>query len=186
VIAGQLAGIPAELLHIGREAVSMGLPGSTIDDIVLCGVPIGTISEVRFRLPVGLDVQFGLPPFLAKALKSQLTSYPAADRETCVLCGICRDSCPPGAITIQNSALSVDNARCIRCWCCRELCPHEPCGQERGAAENADTVLRDKILLLFFVFSAKAGFHGKPVPPPPSWFAPEAFQGQTCISRNDG
>jgi len=132
VIAGQLAGIPAELLHIGREAVSMGLPGSTIDDIVLCGVPIGTISEVRFRLPVGLDVQFGLPPFLAKALKSQLTSYPAADRETCVLCGICRDSCPPGAITIQNSALSVDNARCIRCWCCRELCPHGAMRVKRG------------------------------------------------------
>jgi uncharacterized protein (DUF362 family)/ferredoxin len=124
VIAGLLAGIPADLLHIEREAVSMGLPGSTIDDIMLCGVPIESIPEISFKLPAGLDVQFGLPPFLAQALKSQLTSYPAADRKTCVLCGICRDACPPGAITIQNSALSVDNARCIRCWCCRELCPH--------------------------------------------------------------
>ncbi|MFZ2950498.1 MAG: DUF362 domain-containing protein [Desulfuromonadaceae bacterium] len=124
VIAGKLAGIPAELLYIEREAVKLGLPGSAIEDILLCGVPIETISEIRFRLPAGLDVQFGLPRFLAKALKSHLTSYPAADRKTCVLCGICRDTCPPGAITIQNSALSVDNARCIRCWCCRELCPH--------------------------------------------------------------
>ena len=124
VIAGRLAGIPADQLPVGCEAVSMGLPGATIDDIVLCGVPIETIPETRFRLPAGLDVQFGLPPFITKALKSQLTSYPAADLKTCVLCGVCRDACPPGAITIQNSALSVDNARCIRCWCCRELCPH--------------------------------------------------------------
>jgi uncharacterized protein (DUF362 family)/Pyruvate/2-oxoacid:ferredoxin oxidoreductase delta subunit len=132
VIAGRLAGIPDGLLYIEREAVRMGLPGSTIVDIQLCGVPIETIPETRFRLPAGLDVQFGLPDFLAKALKSQLTSYPAADRKTCVLCGVCRDACPPGAITIQNSALSVDNARCIRCWCCRELCPHEAMRIRRG------------------------------------------------------
>ena len=132
VVAGRLAGIPADLLHIERCAVSMGLPGATIDDILLCGVPLETIPQIRFRLPTGLDVQFGLPPFLAKALKSHLTSYPAADPKTCVLCGVCRDACPPGAITIQNSALSVDNARCIRCWCCRELCPHDAMQVRRG------------------------------------------------------
>ena len=125
VIAGKLAGIPAELLHIEREAISMGLPGALFDNIILRGTPLKTIPQKHFRLPTGLDVQFGLPAFLTKALKNQLTSYPRADSVTCVLCGICRDACPPGAITIKNSALSVDNARCIRCWCCRELCPHD-------------------------------------------------------------
>ncbi|MFA7405490.1 MAG: DUF362 domain-containing protein [Pelobacteraceae bacterium] len=124
VIAGMLAGIPAELLHIEREAVRMGLSGALFKDILLCGTPIETIPKTRFKLPTGLDVQFGLPPFIIKGLKNQLTSYPAADPKSCVFCGICRDACPPGAITIQNSALSVDNTRCIRCWCCRELCPH--------------------------------------------------------------
>jgi uncharacterized protein (DUF362 family)/Pyruvate/2-oxoacid:ferredoxin oxidoreductase delta subunit len=132
VIAGRLAGIPAGLLHIEREAVSMGLPGALFNDIVLCGTPIETIPETSFRLPTGLDVQFGLPAFLANALKSHLTSYPAADRKTCVLCGVCRDACPPSAITMQNSAPSVDNARCIRCWCCRELCPHGAMLTKRG------------------------------------------------------
>jgi len=132
VIAGRLAGISADLLPVGLEAVSLGLPGAAIDDILLCGVPIETIPETHFRLPAALDVQFGLPPFMAKALKSHLTSYPAADRKTCVLCGVCRDACPPGAITIQNSALSVDNARCIRCWCCRELCPHDAMRIKKG------------------------------------------------------
>lgn len=132
VVAGRLAGIPADLLHIEREAVSMGLPGARFDDIVLVGTPAETIPQTRFKLPAGLDVQFGLPSFLAKTLKNHLTSYPAADKKTCVLCGICRDACPPGAITIKNSALSVDNARCIRCWCCRELCPHDAMMVRRG------------------------------------------------------
>lgn len=132
VIAGRLAGIPSDLLHLEREAVSMGLPGALFKDIVLCGTPIETIPVTRFVLPNGLDVQFGLPHFLTKALKSHLTSFPVADLKTCVLCGICRDACPPAAIAIKNSALSVDNARCIRCWCCRELCPHGAMLTKRG------------------------------------------------------
>lgn len=124
VIAGKLAGIPADMLYIEREAVKMGLPGAVMTDITLHGTSIEAIPETRFRLPAGLDTQFGLPSFLAKALKKHLTAYPAADQKMCLLCGICRDACPPVAITIQNSALSVDNARCIRCWCCRELCPY--------------------------------------------------------------
>ncbi len=132
VIAGRLAGIPADLLHIEREAARMGLPGAVIDNIEVCGVPLETIPETSFRLPAGMDVQFGLPGFLAKALKNHLTSYPVADMKTCVLCGVCRDACPPVAITIQNSALSVDKARCIRCWCCRELCPLDAMQTKRG------------------------------------------------------
>jgi len=132
VIAGKLAGIPTELLPIELEAVSMGLPGALFDDIAICGVPLTAIPQKRFRLPNGLDVQFGLPAFFTKALKNHLTSYPKADTTTCVLCGICRDACPPGAITIKNSALSIDNARCIRCWCCRELCPHDAMLVKRG------------------------------------------------------
>ncbi len=97
VIAGKLAGIPADLLHIEREAVNMELPGALMKDIVLRGTPIETIPKTCFRLPAGMDVQFGLPPFVAKILKSHLTSYPAADRKKCVLCGVCLDACPPGA-----------------------------------------------------------------------------------------
>lgn len=125
VVAGKLAGIPGDLLHIERTAEAMGLPGTSLTDIHLCGVPLAQIPPMTFKLPSGLDTQFGLPVFLTALLKKQLTSYPVADVNNCVLCGVCRDACPPGAITIKNSALSVDNARCIRCWCCRELCPSD-------------------------------------------------------------
>ena len=132
VIAGEIAGIPADLLPIEREAAKMKMVGALREDIELYGEAMATVPKMRFKLPSGLDVQFGIPSFLAKALKRHLTSYPVADKETCVLCGICRDACPPVAITIQNSALSVDNARCIRCWCCRELCPHNAMATKRG------------------------------------------------------
>ncbi len=125
LVAGHLAGIPAELLHVEREARRMGLDGTSWEEIAITGTTLDGFPSKPFRLPGGLDVQFGMPKFLSTALKRQLTSFPMADRQHCVLCGICRDACPPEAIEIKNSALNVDQERCIRCWCCRELCPHD-------------------------------------------------------------
>ena len=110
----------------------MGLAGTAWEEITLGGAPLDSFPSRPFRLPSGLDVQFGLPKFLSTILKRQLTSFPAADRQHCVLCGICRDACPPVAIEIKNSALTVDQGRCIRCWCCRELCPHDAMLVRRG------------------------------------------------------
>lgn len=144
LVAGRLAGIPGDLLPIEREASAMGLPGSRIEQVEICGPPLEAFQRAPFRLPTGLDVQFGLPGFLKRALKKQMTSFPAADRQKCILCGICRDACPPAAITIKNSALSVDNARCIRCWCCRELCPHDAMLVKRSLLLKALTALSQR------------------------------------------
>jgi uncharacterized protein (DUF362 family)/ferredoxin len=132
MVAGHLAGIPGELLHVEQEARRMGLAGSMWGEIEVGGAPLDSFPPKPFRLPGGMDVQFGLPKFLSTALKRQLTSFPVADRRRCVLCGICRDACPPEAIEIKNSALTVDQGRCIRCWCCRELCPHDAMLVRRG------------------------------------------------------
>jgi ferredoxin len=94
-------------------------------DLDIHGETLENFPLQPFRLPSGMDVQFGLPKFISNILKNHLTSFPAADQKNCVLCGICRDACPPLAIEIKNSALTVDQGRCIRCWCCRELCPHD-------------------------------------------------------------
>ncbi|MBK5274062.1 MAG: DUF362 domain-containing protein [Desulfuromonadales bacterium] len=132
LVAGRLAGIPPELLHVEREARLLGLAGTTWEEITISGASLKSFPTKPFRLPTGLTVQFGMPRFLNNLLKRHLTSFPAADRERCVLCGICRDACPPVAIEIKNSALSVDQGRCIRCWCCRELCPHDAMLVRRG------------------------------------------------------
>jgi len=125
IVAGRLAGIPKELLYVEHEARRMGLAEVSGEELEITGAPLDSFPKKPFRLPSGLDVQFGMPKFLSTILKRQLTSYPAADRKQCILCGVCRDACPPAAIEIKNSALTVDQERCIRCWCCRELCPHD-------------------------------------------------------------
>jgi ferredoxin len=125
MVAGRLTGIPQELLHVEREARRMGLAGTSWGEIEICGESLASFPSTPFRLPVGLDVRFGLPSFIANSLKRQLTAFPIADRQLCELCGICLEACPPGAIEIKNSALTVNQEHCIRCWCCRELCPHD-------------------------------------------------------------
>lgn len=123
LVAARLVGIPYELLPVEQEARRRGLSGSLWDEIALLGEPFEPVQQ-PFRLPGGLDVQFGLPAFAKDLLRNQLTPLPAADQSLCVLCGVCRDACPPRAISITKNALKVDSGRCIRCWCCRELCPH--------------------------------------------------------------
>jgi ferredoxin len=76
-------------------------------------------------------VQFGLPQFLKKPLRHYLTSRPYF-LEKCRVCGICRDSCPSGAILQEDKGLAFDYDRCIRCFCCRELCPYNALGIKEG------------------------------------------------------
>ena len=132
LVAGRIARIPSELLHVEREAEAMGLPGACHGDVEAVGKTVEIFTKKPFKLPAGIDVQFGLPGFLKKGLRRHLTARPVADTQRCVLCGICRDACPPGIITIKNSALSIDAGRCIRCWCCRELCPHDAMMVQKG------------------------------------------------------
>ncbi|GFE59849.1 DUF362 domain-containing protein [Geobacter sp. AOG2] len=141
VVAGRLAGIPAELLYVEREAARMGLAGTEMEEIEMSGVSPDCFGDRRFRLPTGLDVQFGLPAFIKKGLRRHLTSFPVADTRRCLLCGICRDACPPQAITIENSSLVVNHGSCIRCWCCRELCPHDAMHVRRGVLLRIATAL---------------------------------------------
>ena len=143
VLAARLAGIPPNLLHIEREAEHMGLEGVNWEEMEIVGASLEMFGRKPFRLPKGLDVQFGLPGFLKKGLRRHLTARPVADKDLCVLCGVCRDACPPRVITIQNSALSIDEGRCIRCWCCRELCPLDAMKVRRGVLMRLLAILRN-------------------------------------------
>lgn len=124
-VAARLADIPADLLPVKKVAQQRGLVGTELDQVNIIGAELSDLKAVpAFRLPKGLDTQFGIPSFLKGLLRNQLSPLPEADPGLCTLCGICRDACPPGAISINKNALKVSSGRCIRCWCCRELCPH--------------------------------------------------------------
>ena len=132
VVAARLAGLPAGLLWVEKEATRRGISGSMQEEIELVGADFSNLCLKTFRLPSGMDTRFGLPGFLADLLKHQLSARPVADKVKCILCGVCRDVCPPAVITINENALAIDHGRCIRCWCCRELCPHGAMEIEEG------------------------------------------------------
>jgi uncharacterized protein (DUF362 family)/Pyruvate/2-oxoacid:ferredoxin oxidoreductase delta subunit len=123
VIAAEIAGIPKNLLFVERQAERLGIAGVDRARIETVGVLLDEIRVRPFLLPPLADVQFGLPRFLRERLRHHLTTRPVAMPEKCRLCGICRDACPPGAMTIEGGRLLIDYRRCIRCFCCRELCP---------------------------------------------------------------
>jgi len=51
------------------------------------------------------------------------------DSEKCVGCGLCEETCPLGAISVEETA-RVDPTRCIGCGRCADECPQEAISME--------------------------------------------------------
>jgi len=66
------------------------------------------------------------PAFIQDMFRKIYHYYPDFTSK-CRLCGVCRDSCPVQAITIEPgmSTPSIDYDKCIKCMCCHELCPYQ-------------------------------------------------------------
>lgn len=132
LIAADILGIPEKLRYVERIAHKLQIAGADRATIETIGISMVDARMADFRLPHLSDVQFGLPVFLKNRLRHYLTSRPVANAETCRLCGVCRDACPPRAIEIRDGKLLFDYHRCIRCFCCRELCPDGALGVKEG------------------------------------------------------
>jgi uncharacterized protein (DUF362 family)/Pyruvate/2-oxoacid:ferredoxin oxidoreductase delta subunit len=100
------------------------------------GVSLDEARVPNFRLPSpntmedGLEGLSWLPRRLKEYLGKEMLPRPAVNPELCAGCGLCQESCPQGAIRLQEGNAVVDLDLCIRCWCCNEVCP-------QGAVELA-------------------------------------------------
>lgn len=124
--AAGLMGIDPMQIVMIRQAVENGLacPGS----LELCGDPIPN-DLTPFVEPDTKRLDFAnlMPPFLRKPFTAIagkiLKSYPQLDRNKCVGCGKCAESCPAHIINIKNGRAQFRKKGCISCFCCQEMCP---------------------------------------------------------------
>ena len=47
------------------------------------------------------------------------------DKETCVGCGACVDTCPVNALSMDNNKVKVNDETCVNCGACIGNCPVE-------------------------------------------------------------
>ena len=103
----------------------------------LCGLgqtaPNPALSTLRyFRNEYEAHVKEKVCPSLACSALVDLKLNP----ENCIKCGLCRRTCPVGAI---DENFVIDNAKCIKCNSCKELCPKKTIQRvPRGEGYNSN------------------------------------------------
>lgn len=123
--AGLMKLDPMEIEMI-KQAVESGLAKPC--EIELVGDPVPD-DLTPFQVPDTrkLDFTGSLPDFLHKPFVFIATrlfkSYPQLDKNLCVGCGKCAESCPAHIIKIKNKKAIFKKKGCISCFCCQEMCP---------------------------------------------------------------
>ena len=116
---------PMEIEMI-KQAVDVSL--AKPDEIKLVGDPVPE-NLTPFQVPdtKKLDFTGALPVFLQKPVaffaRKLFKSYPQLNKELCVGCGKCAESCPAHIINIENKKAKFKKRGCISCFCCQEMCP---------------------------------------------------------------
>lgn len=122
-VSSRLVGVAPERLPILRAAATAGVGEMRIDRITVLGESLSDASVRHFRLPPQAHLEWRLPEWARRSLKSALTTRPVVDHPVCIQCGICQGHCPQGAIETQGNAIEIRYRNCIRCFCCQEFCP---------------------------------------------------------------
>jgi uncharacterized protein (DUF362 family)/ferredoxin len=124
--AVQLMGLVPEDIVMLQIATKKGLIHPASIELKGDGIPEGLTP---FQKPDTQDLNFStsLPRFLQKPavwiMRHALKSYPVLEKEKCVGCGKCAESCPAQIIKIKNKKAVFQKKGCISCFCCQEMCP---------------------------------------------------------------
>ena len=70
------------------------------------------------------------------------------NKDKCLMCGGCEQSCPEGAITLTPNGIITDKEKCIVCGGCAEVCPSlgtEMSGKDTTINEIMDVIEKEQI-----------------------------------------
>lgn len=119
-IVCDLLGLPRDSLITNRVAFERGLGEN---DVVTVGERLEDVKITNFKFPTPYRIDWYLPGFIKKAVKSAMSAKPIIEKEICKLCNQCVKICPTKALIEKNKGLVFDYGKCIRCFCCQEICP---------------------------------------------------------------
>lgn len=123
-------GIKPEAVPIMVEAKKRAIFNNDWKEIEVKGVNLQEFKIEPFRHPAtqsnqtmgGLGIK-GIPKFIQSYILNNMRPKPNFDYDICVSCGLCKESCPPKAISMVKGRPVLNAEKCIRCFCCHELCP---------------------------------------------------------------
>lgn len=129
--AAEFIGLKAEQVPTVLESAERGLCVGDIKKLDFYGSN-KEITRVPYKLPktikqLNFKDRFSsiFPSFLLNKIYGLIKPVVKVERSRCTLCGICKESCPPRAITYNKRYPIIDMDSCIRCYCCQELCPEK-------------------------------------------------------------
>lgn len=133
LLAGRVMGIPPREVPMLRLALERGWVDESPE---LTGDPLGEVAPFARPRSQSADFADRLPGVLRRPAKALLGGIfrpkPRVDRERCVGCGRCAESCPQQIIAITQGKAVIELRRCISCFCCQEMCPARAITARRG------------------------------------------------------
>jgi ferredoxin len=115
-----------------RIATSRGLGKGYLKDIEVLGEGLEIFKD--FKKPSGKTSMITkIPKPLMKLLKPIIDNIkvrPKINRDKCIKCLMCVNSCPTKAI--DPKSFKIDHKKCIMCLCCRELCKYNAVELEKS------------------------------------------------------
>ncbi len=123
----KIMNISPEEVYTVQNAIERGLCPSRPEELELVGDPLKIVKDYKKPDNRSLDFVERMHPVIRPVMRvirdKLIMPKPFIDREKCVGCGKCAESCPPKTIRIVDKKAKIGYNHCIKCYCCHEMCP---------------------------------------------------------------
>ena len=120
----RLMGFDINRVPTVHQSIQRGLVQPQIQVVGDELTPVPNFLKPRSK---GIDFTAFVPRFLRrparKFMRAVLTPKPVVNRDMCVGCGKCAESCPQKTIQIVQKKAVIHYNKCQKCYCCHEMCP---------------------------------------------------------------